>query len=98
IDEKNAEKNYRIGVYYEKDDYLSSAIIYYRDVAKRYPHTQWGQKAAEKLKALEQPVSYMGDEAEKLNAEIGLVEAQLDKKDELSDAERGELKRRLERL
>ena len=36
VDERNAEKNYRIGAYYEKENYLESALIYYSDTAKRY--------------------------------------------------------------
>ena len=59
IDEKNAEKNYRIGLFYEKENYLDSAFIYYRDVAARYPHTQWGKKAAERLRILERPTEFL---------------------------------------
>ena len=60
IDEKNSEKNYRIGLYYEKEKYLESAFIYYSDAAKKYPDTKWGQKAAERLKALKNPADYLG--------------------------------------
>jgi len=99
IDEKNAEKNYRIGSYYEKSNYLSSAIIYYKDVAKRYPETKWGVKAKAKLESLEQPVAYLGNQEEKIQSEIELTRAKLEttdkKKDELGhDA----LERALERL
>ena len=59
IDEKNAEKNYRIGLFYEKENFLDSAFIYYRDVAERYPHTQWGKKSQERLQALEKPAEYL---------------------------------------
>ena len=68
IDEKNAEKNYRIGLYYEKENYLDSAFIYYRDVSIRYPNTQWGTKAKERLQALEKPAEFLkSQEAEVLS-------------------------------
>ncbi len=59
IDEKNAEKNYRIALFYEKENYLDSAFIYYRDVAARYAHTVWGKKASERLRALERPAEFL---------------------------------------
>lgn len=97
IDEKNAERNYRIAVYYEKDKYLSSALLYYRDVAKRYPHTKWGVKAKEKLESLQEPVSYISDKEEKLESEIQLVQAKLDEEG-LEKVEKESLQRQLERL
>lgn len=59
IDEKNAEKNYRIALFYEKENFLDSAFIYYRDVAQRYPQTRWGPKAKERLGALERPAEFL---------------------------------------
>lgn len=59
IDEKNAEKNYRVALFYEKENYLDSAFIYYRDVSARYSHTSWGKKAAERLQALEKPAEFL---------------------------------------
>lgn len=59
IDEKNAEKNYRIGLYYEKENYIESALIYYQDVAARYQETLWGQKASDKLRSLKEPAKYV---------------------------------------
>lgn len=59
IDEKNAEKNYRIALFYEKENFLDSAFIYYRDVAERYPQTRWGPKAKERLLALEKPAEFL---------------------------------------
>lgn len=99
IDEKNAEKNYRIGLYYEKTKYLSSAIIYYRDVAKRYPSTRWGQKAQEKLQSLQEPVSFLKDQEQKVESEIQLLKSQIDAlKDSKDSAERDALERKIERL
>lgn len=70
VDELNAEKNYRIGLYYEKDNYLESALIYYRDTVKRYPETNWGKKAAEKLSSLEEPVKYLNSKTNELQKEL----------------------------
>ncbi len=99
IDEKNAEKNFRIGLYYEKTKYVSSAIIYYRDVAKRYPSTQWGQKSQEKLKSLQEPVAFLKDEQQKVESEIQLTQSQLEAlKDSKDSVERDALHRKLDRL
>lgn len=97
IDEKNAERNYRIALYYEKDKYLSSALLYYRDVAKRYPHTKWGVKSKEKLASLQEPVEYITDKEEKLESQIQLVQAQLDAEG-LEKIERESLEGQLKRL
>ncbi len=75
VDELNAEKNYRIGFYYEKDNYLESALIYYRDTAKRYGNTSWGRKSADKVNSLQEPVKYINAKGEELQKELGLLEA-----------------------
>lgn len=77
VDEKNAEKNYRIGFYYEKQNRLESALIYYRDTSKRYPNTAWGEKAADKLKSLEQPVTYLTAKEAEVRAELEKLETEL---------------------
>jgi len=98
IDEKNAEKNYSIGIYYEKTNYLQSALIYFEDVANRYPHTRWGEKAAEKLKTLQEPVSYLLDEEEVARGEIADLQTQMDSIQEKDSIEKGRVKRQLERM
>ncbi|HXV27506.1 MAG TPA: outer membrane protein assembly factor BamD, partial [bacterium] len=101
IDEKNAEKNYRIGLYYEKQNYLESALIYYSDVAARYPHTKWGEKSTEKMKGLKEPASYLSGEEAEINQEISKVEEQLNEvsqKESKDSIEEGQLKRQLDRL
>lgn len=98
IDEKNAEKNYRIGLYYEKENYLESALIYYSDVAKRYPGTVWGQKAIGKMNAIEQPASYVLSEREKLDQSIAAVEEKLKAVPDGDALERDQYERQLERL
>ncbi|MBI3999084.1 MAG: outer membrane protein assembly factor BamD, partial [Candidatus Omnitrophica bacterium] len=55
LDEQDAEKNYRIGLYYEKQGFVESALIYYEDVSNRYSETPFGKKAAERFGALKQP-------------------------------------------
>ena len=79
IDEKNAEKNYRIAVYYEKQNYLQSALIYYTDVSTRYPDTQWGKKSLQKLKTLEEPMEYFSDQEKELTDRLKALETQLEK-------------------
>lgn len=100
IDEKNAEKNYRVGLYYEKDNYIESALIYYEDVAKRYPETQWGKKAIEKTKTLKEPAKHiteqkarMADQERELQNKLNALETE--KKD---DIEIDITRRSLERL
>ena len=98
IDEKNAEKNYRIGLYYEKDNYVESALIYYADVAARYPHTQWGEKASVKLQSLKEPASYLTTQEEEIKKEITIAEAEIKGLGEQDSFEKDRLKRQLERL
>jgi len=74
IDELNAEKNYRIGLYYEKDNYLTSALIYYGDTAKRYPNTSWGQKASDKMQSLQEPVKYLNAKTDEMRKELASLE------------------------
>ncbi|MCB9800302.1 MAG: outer membrane protein assembly factor BamD [Candidatus Omnitrophica bacterium] len=96
IDEKNAEKNYQVGLYYEKQSYLQSAMIYYKDVAERYPHTEWGKRAGERMRALNQPVSYAKEQKSEIDQEVDGVRAQLQAAG--SDAEKQAFERKLERL
>ncbi len=98
IDEKNAEKNYRIGLYYEKENYLSSALIYYSDVAERYPDTAYGKKAAEKLKSLKEPTTFITDQEKEVRESIQVLEAKLKGISDQDAAEKGKLKREIERL
>ena len=98
VDELNAEKNYRIGLYYEKDNYLTSALIYYSDTAKRYPNTNWGQKAAEKLHSLQEPVKYLNAQAEELQKELGTLEAKYQALGPDQKAERKQLKKEIAQM
>jgi outer membrane assembly lipoprotein YfiO len=98
VDELNAEKNYRIGLYYEKDNYLESALIYYRDTAKRYPDTAWGQKAAEKLHSLQEPVKYLNSKAGELQKELAVLEAKYQTLGSGQKADREQLKKEIDRM
>lgn len=98
VDELNAEKNYRIGLYYEKENYLESALIYYRDTTKRYPNTNWGQKAAEKLHSLQEPVKYLNAKAEELKKELGALEAKYQSLGPGQKGEREQLKKEIAQM
>lgn len=50
---KEAESNYNIGQFYEKQKAYDSAKIYYKYVIKNYPQSEWAKKAFEKIQALE---------------------------------------------
>lgn len=69
IDEKNAEKNFKIAQYYEQENFLESAVIYYEDVVRNYPDTSWAAKGKEKLMVFRAPVKYMKGKEESLASE-----------------------------
>ncbi len=98
IDEKNAEKNYRVGAYYERDNYIDSALIYYSDVAKRYPHTQWGEKAEERMKALQDPAKYLISQENEVGKQIEILQSKIKSGTVTDKFEQERLKRELERL
>ena len=99
IDDKNSEKNYKIGHYYEKQNFVQSALIYYQDVAKRYPHTQWGKKAADRLRSLKQPVEYLASEQDRLDSDYDDTKKRLAALGASADpAEKQVLERKLDRL
>jgi outer membrane protein assembly factor BamD len=50
---KEAESNYNIGRFYEKQKEYDSAKIYYKYVIKNYPQSEWAKNAFEKMQALE---------------------------------------------
>lgn len=98
VDERNAEKNYRIGLYYEKDNYLESALIYYRDTAKRYASTSWGQKAADKLQSLEEPVKYLHAKTDAIQKELSDLEARYQSLGKDKKTEKAQLKKEIQQL
>ena len=53
IREKEAEANYNIAVFYEKQKAFDSAKIYYNDIINNYPNSTWASQAAVKLQVME---------------------------------------------
>lgn len=51
--EKEAESNFNIGKFYEKQKSYDSAKIYYNFVIKNYPRSQWALKSLERVQYLE---------------------------------------------
>ena len=98
VDELNAEKNYRIGFYYEKDNYLESALIYYRDTAKRYGNTSWGQKAADKLNSFQEPVKYVHAKEEALQKELAVLEVKYQALGSGQKSERAQVKKEIDAI
>lgn len=52
IREKHAEKDYSIGIYYERTRHFSSAVYYYQWVKQHWPETIAATKAANRLQLL----------------------------------------------
>ena len=50
---KEAESNYKIGQFYEKQKAYDSAKIYYRFVIKNFPNSEWTRKAQERIETME---------------------------------------------
>jgi outer membrane assembly lipoprotein YfiO len=74
INEKNAEKNYKIGLYYDRENYIDSAVIYYESVVKKYPGTVWAMKSNERLGQLKDPGKFMKAREEELQARLKVLE------------------------
>jgi outer membrane protein assembly factor BamD len=53
LTDRGAEKDYNTGQFYEKQKSYSSAIIYYKDVIKKYPGSVWAQRSKERIQSLE---------------------------------------------
>lgn len=77
LDEQDAEKNYRIGLYYEKEGFIESALIYYEDVANRYVGTPFGQKAAERYQALAEPARAVSQDKTVIEKRLAEVDSLL---------------------
>jgi outer membrane protein assembly factor BamD len=54
--EKEAESNYKIAVFYEKQKQFKAAQIYYQNIIDIYADTPWAKKAEEKIKILEKKI------------------------------------------
>lgn len=53
LKEEEAEANFNIAAFYEKQKEYASARIYYEDIINKYPDSPWAQKAQERLKSME---------------------------------------------
>lgn len=53
LKEKEAESDYTIGRFYEKQKEYKAAKVYYEDIINNCPQSPWAQKALERLKELE---------------------------------------------
>jgi len=51
--DKEAQSNYEVGRFYEKQRAPESAKIYYQFVLKNFPRSVWGEKSLERMQALE---------------------------------------------
>lgn len=54
LNNKEAESNYGIGLFYEKQKSYESAKIYYRYCIKNFPKSEWAMKSLEKIKMLQE--------------------------------------------
>ncbi len=52
--DKEAQSNYEVGLFYEKQKAPDSAKIYYQYVVDNYPSSVWAKKSVERLQALEE--------------------------------------------
>ena len=53
LTEKEAEKDFNVGQFYEKQEAYKSAVIYYEDVIKKYPRSTWAKESLERIQVLE---------------------------------------------
>ncbi|HNV85571.1 MAG TPA: outer membrane protein assembly factor BamD [Candidatus Omnitrophota bacterium] len=77
IDEKNAQKNFDIAQYYEKENRLDSALIYYEDIAAHYPMTSWGKKAKEKILFFQAPEKFIKAKEKAFQTELSRIEQRI---------------------
>lgn len=52
IHDRLAERQFRVARYYERQHRVASAVVYYRDVTRRFKDTRWAAKAQKQLKKL----------------------------------------------
>lgn len=91
IEEQNAEKNFRIGLYYEEQNELESARLYFDEISKQYPETVAGKQAVEKLKSLGTSIEAIRKNQKMLGEKTEEVEAKL----KGLDYERDQLKEKI---
>ncbi|MFH1621746.1 MAG: outer membrane protein assembly factor BamD [Candidatus Omnitrophota bacterium] len=52
LTDKEAQKDFNVGQFYEKQRSFSSAAIYYEDVIRKYPKSKWAEESMERIKIL----------------------------------------------
>ena len=52
LTDKEAEKDFAVAQFYEKQKAYASAEIYYQDVLKKHPRSVWAEKSRERMKLL----------------------------------------------
>ncbi len=77
IAKRDAEKNYRIALYYEKEHEFESAALYFEDVFKRYPDTEYGKLAQEKFNSLQAPIAKLHREEREMEMDLNSNAAKL---------------------
>lgn len=93
IDSQAAEKNFKVGEYYEKDNYIESALIYYEDVVRTFPDSQWGKRAQDKILKLREPAKFLEQRQSLLESKRRDLEAReraLEEKEALLRTEKDE--------
>jgi len=53
LEDKEAEKDFGVAQFYEKQKEYKSAVIYYESILSRYSRSKWAQRALERLQLLE---------------------------------------------
>ncbi len=53
LNEQEAESNYQIGLFYEKQKAYESAKIYYRYCINKFPRSKWAGESLERIKVME---------------------------------------------
>ena len=59
LHERDAKQIYTIAHYYEKESYLDSAILYYKELVHTYPNTSWAARAQKRLNSFEDPERFL---------------------------------------
>jgi len=54
LTDKEAEKDFNVAQYYEKQKAYKSAALYYKEVVKKFSKSTWAKKSLERIEALEE--------------------------------------------
>lgn len=79
LTDKDAERIYKIAEYYEKESYLESSILYYKEVVETYPESRWAEKARERLRTFEDPEEFILEGQKSLTEQLSELEDKREK-------------------